>query len=130
MAIKHSLTGRTIRETSAEFEYNDPETGELKTEPMRIKYYSPTIADQKAERDAIKSLPDDDIYWFSKPLARRLHSLPDLLDDDGNPVAVTEELLEQMSYRNLEAIKTAIEKDLRPTTADEPSPAGSKAKAK
>lgn len=46
--IKVDAKTRTVREAKAPFEYN--EGGELKTEKIRVRYFSPTTLEHKAEQ--------------------------------------------------------------------------------
>lgn len=129
--IKLKTDRRTIRETTADFEYTD-ENGETQTEQIRVRYYSPTIKEQKEwfeHVDAVRKNSPDTIVWQSEELARRVESLPDLVDAKGNAYKITVEFLEALDAKNLEAIDAAIRADLRPKSLAATSPNGSKAKA-
>lgn len=112
--IKIQTGQRTIRETAADFEYNDGE--ELKTESIRVLYYSPTVAETKADQAEIERVAksDTEVLWFSDLLLKRLHSLPNLCDEKGKPHKITKELLENMDVANLKRIAEAIRNDLNP----------------
>ncbi|MEO8650604.1 MAG: hypothetical protein ABI539_15685 [Acidobacteriota bacterium] len=112
--IKLNPDRRTVRETSASFEYTD-DKGVLQTETIRVLYKSPTVADIKRATDLVKAKRKSDTpYWLSEELADQLDSLPDLVDDKGKPFKITEELLSSFSLKNLKAIAEAIEGDLNP----------------
>lgn len=113
-----------IRETEADFTYQDPETNEVKTEKIRVLYYSPTTAQSKdimeemRQRQANK---DEAVAWYvSDTLVRRLHSLPDLVDENNEPYEITLEFLDSLAADNLNAISDAITEDI---TAGKPKPA-------
>lgn len=50
--IKVTAGQRFIRETTAPFEFNDEKTGDVKTEDIVVRYFSPTTLEKKTERDA------------------------------------------------------------------------------
>jgi hypothetical protein len=112
-----SATKRTVRETTAPYEFTD-EDGNPKTEDVRVQYYSLTIKDIKADQDEIKAKAKKDpngTYWLSDELAKRIHALPDLADEDGKPFPITAKSLEEcVAVTNLRSIKAAIEKDIAP----------------
>lgn len=114
MTIKFNPTRRTVRETSADFEhYNDD--GELVTSKLSIRYYSPTVADLKAQQDELKRASDqNEVTWLSNLLINQIESLPGLVGEDGKELPVTLELLESFPLTNLQAIQDAIAKDLDP----------------
>lgn len=111
---------RTIRETTCEFEYQDGD--KLKTEKIRVRYYSPTTADQrklKTERD------ENGAYWLSDMLVDRLESLPDLIDEEtGKPFVIEQEFLDGLDVRNINAINQAIQDDLNPKLTPDSSQNG------
>ena len=124
--IKVTATSqRNIRETTAPFEYTD-EAGELKTEQIRVRYYSQTVAELKQLRsDALAKfnqankkgakIDESEFPWVSNQLAKRLESLPDIAGEDGEtPMKITVENLDMIAAVNLRAIEKAIEDDLAP----------------
>lgn len=112
--IKLKSGERTIRETSCKFQYN--EGGELKTDDLTIRYFSPTVAESKADQAEIERVAqsDTEVLWISDLLVKRLHSLPNLCDEKGEPHEITREFLEGLDMTNLRAISDAIRKDLAP----------------
>lgn len=120
--ITLSKLGRTVRETTAPFEYNDPATGELKTEDIRVRYFSQTIAELKKMREDIITKAklaeadpaDAEIPWLSGQLSNRLESLPDILDAKGKPIEISIVNLDQITALNLRSISEAIEADAVP----------------
>lgn len=115
--IKVNLEARTVRETTCPYEFTDDE-GNLQTKDIRVRYFSPTIADSKRERQAIDGLIKADksaVYWYSESLVNRIESLPDLVDAaTGKPLKITVEVLEALDSKNVERIHEAILEDLRP----------------
>jgi hypothetical protein len=68
---------RTIRETNCKWEFN-AEDGKLDSKEVRINYFSPTIAQLKAERLAEEERIDKDpttLTWLSDRLQPVIHSL-------------------------------------------------------
>lgn len=128
--IKLKTDQRNIRETSADFEYNDG--GELKTETIRVLYYSPTVAETKAAQKEIERVQrsDTEILWLSDTLLPRLHSLPNLCDEKGKPHKITKAFLESIDIKNLQRIAEAIREDLLPKSESSTSPGGSSPKGK
>lgn len=122
--IKLKKDNRTVRETSADYQYNDPETNEVKTETIRVLYYSPTTAQTKEIQAEIQKRLDDKkgrVAWYiSDSLVRLLHSLPDIVDDNEKPHAITIEFLDSLDAVNLESIQDAINEDI---TAGKSKPA-------
>ncbi|MER3478829.1 MAG: hypothetical protein C4287_23180 [Leptolyngbya sp. ERB_1_2] len=124
--IKVKPGQRTIRETTCDFEYTD-ETGELKKATIRVQYYSPTTKQSKEEQDALRRLREEDpnaIWWVTNTLANRLHALPDLVDDNGEPIPITVDFLDSLDFKNVEAINQAIVDDLLPKSLGRKSPSG------
>jgi hypothetical protein len=117
--IKIQGRQRTVRETSAEFEYEVD--GEIKKEPIRVKYYSPTVAelrelekDIKAKLKERSETDESGTYYLTEALVKRIHSLPDLVDGKGKPHKITLEFIESLDNKNLERIRDAINEDLNP----------------
>ncbi len=109
-------SSRLVRQTTAPFEYTDAK-GETVTEDIRVRYYMLTVAERKAQRQRIKDVSDRDpqaIIWLSETLADVLESLPDITGDDGKPIDITIDNLDQIAGHNLEAINNAITADLTP----------------
>ena len=84
--INYDSERKIIRTCSAPFEFVD-EKGELKTEEIRVEYYSLSTKKLKEMREAAearqKANPDEP-QWFSEIMAGRIHSLPDLADKKGS----------------------------------------------
>lgn len=115
MAIKLNPKERAVRQTECDWEYE--EDGEIKTEKIRVLYYSPTVADMKADKaemDARLKEDPDAIIWNSEFLVKRLHSLPDLVDEKDKPHPITVELLDSFTTKNLKAIKDAVDGAIAP----------------
>lgn len=120
--IKVTANGqRNVRECTSQFEYE--EDGEQKTDEIRVRYFSQTVAELKQLRlDALAKFnaakkgkaAETEFPWVSNTLAKRLESLPDLEGEDGKPFAITVENLDTLSIINLRAIEAAIEEDVRP----------------
>lgn len=112
------LKKRTIRETTAVIEVNDDE-GNLIEQTIRVKYYSPRVADIEAIKTEIdKAAAEGEsetrsfLTWM---LASRIHSLPDIADEKGKPLEVSQTMLEEyLDIKSLNAIREAIEDDLNP----------------
>lgn len=123
MAIKVKKDVRTIRETTAPFQYNGDD-GELKTEDIRVVYYSPTTQQAREIQEEMRKRmenKDEMVAWYvSDTLIRRLHSLPDLVDEKDKPYKITQEFLDSLDTVNLNAINDAITEDI---TAGKPQPA-------
>jgi len=115
--IKVSGTkGRTIRETTASYEYTD-EKGHLQSEDIRVRYFSLSWNEIEAEHSELKALSQKDPtapVWPHIRAAKRIESLPDLADEHGKPFPITPESLGALDARNLAAIKKAIDDDLVP----------------
>jgi hypothetical protein len=121
--IKLNKDTRTVRQTEADFEFNDGD-GQLQTEKIRVLYYSPTTQETKEIEEEMRKRQGDKsklIAWYhTDTLIRRLHSLPDLVDDNEKPHKITLEFLDSLSGKNIEAINDAITDDL---TAGKSQPA-------
>lgn len=103
---------RTVRECEAPFEYFDK--GELKTEQIRVRYYSFTwgeIQSRHAELAALAKDNPDHTIWPHETLVDRIESLPDLKTADSKPFKITAKNLGNLDTKNLEAIKKAIDED-------------------
>jgi hypothetical protein len=108
---------RTVRETTAEFQTTDEESGELTFETIRVRYFSPRISDfKKLRADFEKKQEGTDTpqpYFLSEGLAMQLESLPDLGDAKGKPLQITAAVLEEsIDLLNLQAIRDAIDEDI------------------
>lgn len=110
-----------IRSCTAPFEVSNGEGG-IEVREITVEYYSLSTRRLKQMREAvakrIKDNPDEPL-WHSTALAERIHSLPDLLDKKNKPHKITVEFLDTLDVRNLEAIREAIEEDLRPKARPE-----------
>jgi hypothetical protein len=115
--IKLNGNRRTVRETTAEFQYTDDE-GNLKFDEIRVRYFSPRIEDFKklrAEFEAQAKANNGQPFFLSEGLAKQIESLPDLADAKGKPLKITAEVLEkEIDLLNLQAIREAIDADLAP----------------
>ena len=109
------LQKKTIRETTAVIEVNDDD-GKIVTEELRVKYVTPRIPQIKALEAEIEAAEKEEgarSYWLSRILAQRIHSIPDIADEDGKPLEISQEMLEiYFDIKNLTAIRDAIEEDL------------------
>lgn len=112
-------TQKTVRETRAPFEYEHE--GRLETAQIRVRYYSATTKELKEDYEQAKIAIEEArkknesaVFWNSETLARRLESLPDLVDQDGKPFEITLDFLESLDARNVGAIVKAIEEDQNP----------------
>lgn len=106
----NSSSARIVRETTAPFEYI--EDGEIKNVDIRVRYFGARVADIKKLRREIEERAKTDpnaIIWLSEEVHLRIESLPDLIGDDGLPVAVSVDFLESLDIKNLQAIKNAIQ---------------------
>lgn len=106
---------RTIRECAAKWEFND-EDGKLDSKEIRVSYFSPTIAQLKAERleeEKDRKTNPTGIVWLSDVLARSLHSLHDLPGDKSSIDSPSVEWLDEQDLKNLTAIRNAIDEDLK-----------------
>jgi hypothetical protein len=93
--IKLNGNRRTVRETTAEFQYTDDE-GNLKFDEIRVRYFSPRIEDFKklrAEFEAQAKANNGQPFFLSEGLAKQIESLPDLADAKGKPLKITAEVL-------------------------------------
>lgn len=100
---------RIVRETTAPFTHINEE-GKQVTEPFRVRYYSLSTAEQKEQAEKLRAsdASGGPTYW-SDILLPVIESFPDLIDDEnGLPVPVTKELLDQINGVNLQTIYNAI----------------------
>lgn len=106
--------GRLTREVVVPFVYRD-ENGEEKTDDIRVRYWSFSIAETREYQSKLEAMQRGDIASsLADILALLIAELPDVVDDEGNAVPVTPELLSQINIINLRAIDKAISDDLRP----------------
>ena len=115
MTIKLNGDHRTVRETTADWQYTN-DKGEAVTEPIAVRYFSPTIEDVRRQKAAITKAYEDGSDWYmSHQLVSALESLPDLIDPKTNkPVKVTIEFLDKQEILNLRSLVKAIDDDLDP----------------
>jgi hypothetical protein len=105
---------RLTREVEVPFIIRD-ENGEERTENVRIRYYSFSIRETREYQKRVENLQaNGGTGSLGEILAYMIAEIPDLVDDDGNPVPVTPELMEQINVINLRAIDRAISEDIRP----------------
>lgn len=107
-------TERIVRETAAPYEHLVK--GEVKTDSIRVRYYSETWNEMQERHKQLKQLElergEDAIVWPHEVLADRLESLPDLRLPGGKPFKITPENLGTLEKRNLVAIRKAIDEDI------------------
>lgn len=133
--IELKSTDRTVRETTANFEYQNA-AGEIVEEKIRVRYFSPrTWQQRQLYAELEETLEKKSQYWQSSQLAVLLAGLPDIKIDGQmfEPVPVTpaqregeeweayqaarnkaEAFLDQIDVKNLAAIRTAMEDDIDP----------------
>lgn len=105
-----------MRETTAPYEYTN-DSGEIKTDPIRVRYYSSTTKELKEAYAAAQAKIKSDetaIFWHTDKLVKRLESLPDLVDENEQPFEITLDFLESLDAKNVSAIVKAIEEDENP----------------
>lgn len=110
--IKIDAKQRTVRECIAPFQFT--EKGEIKTEDIRVRYYSLTWNEIQAQHAALAKIVKDnpqETIWPHESLVDRIESLPDLHGPDGKPLKITAKNLGDLDTKNLEAIKKAIDED-------------------
>lgn len=115
MITLKKATGKIVRETTADFITMDGD--EMKTEKIRVRYHDLSTKQLKERKAAFDAKFADDpgaVIWNSEDLIDRLHSLPDIVDDNEKPVEITLEFLDSLEVKNLNSIKAAIESDLNP----------------
>lgn len=104
----------TVREAKSQFTYTN-DNGDLVAEEIRVRYFSVSISQLKKAAEAEKqATKKGETPWISSVLAQQIESLPDIVDDKGKPVEVTEELLEGWDIDNLIAMLKAIRGDTDP----------------
>jgi hypothetical protein len=110
---------RTIRETTCKWEFNN-EDGDLESKEIRINYFSPTVAQLKADRLAEEARIDKDptsVIWITDILGKTLHSLHELPVTPSTPqsvvIAPSIEWLDEQDLRNLTTVREAIDEDLK-----------------
>lgn len=113
MAITHRAGTRTVRETTAPWEYTD-ETGALQVEDIRVRYISPTLQDLERVRKMMADAEEGSSAWLAKDLSERIDSLPDILDEKGKPVTTDEAFFQTVTLKNLQALQKAYNDDLYP----------------
>ena len=100
--------GRIVRETSAPFLYIDDE-GKQTIEPLKIRYVSLSTAEQAAQKEKLRaSDAAGGVAYWSDILLPIIESFPELIGDDGLPVPITKELLDNINGVNLQSIFNAI----------------------
>lgn len=108
---------KIIRRTTAPFEFVNGD-GELETREITVEYYSLSTKHVKdATAAALKKLKENpgETQWFSEIYVERIHALPDLLDPKTKKAyKITIDFLDSLDLRNLDAIRKAIEEDVRP----------------
>jgi hypothetical protein len=115
--LRKLATQRTVRTTTAQLEYNDEETGAIKQEQVVVQYYSPTIEQLQNEQEDIRRKFKKDpnaVHWTHESLANRLHALTDSSGERIEKKELSAEFLRGFDLKNLQAIREAIENDLRP----------------
>lgn len=112
--IKLNGNHRTVRETEADWTYQDGD--DIKTESIKVRYFSPTVSDVRRQTDARREAITKGNDWYvSHQLVDMLESLPDLIDPKTNkPVKITVDFLEKQELLNLQRIVDAIDEDVRP----------------
>lgn len=106
--------GRLTREVTVPFIYRD-DNGVEQTTEMRVRYWSFSIAETREYQSKLEAMQRGDLSsTLADILALLIAELPDVVDDNGNPVQVTPELLSQINIVNLRAIDRAISEDLYP----------------
>lgn len=133
--IKLNTKQRTVRECRAPFEYQT-DAGELVTEEVRVRYFSPTVQQSKQLYEELEqTLESKAQFWQSSQLAVLLAGLPDIETENGTfePVPPkpdeesgkawdeyqtarrkAERWLEAIEVKNLTAIRKAMEDDIDP----------------
>ena len=104
--------------TTAKLIFFNEENGvtERQTETVKLVFRGRSVT---TNREWLESIGDEGTYQFVDYLAKFLVSIPDLIEENGEPVKITKELLETFSVENLTALHNAIEETLNP---QKPSP--------
>lgn len=105
---------KIIRTTSAQFQYQDG--AEVKTKKITVRYFGQTVKELKERRRDIQTRAENnptDVIWLSETLSKRLHSLEDLPEGFEN-IEISEDSLDGLDVKNLEAIQKAIDEDENP----------------
>lgn len=109
---KLNLTRRIVREASADLEYNDEKTGELKTEKVIVRFNSVSTSEIRERRQQAEDRRKADEPWF---LADDLFGiLTEIVESDGTKHEVTKDLLDGLATDHLVAINNAINEAVRP----------------
>lgn len=113
MSTAKQQKSRTVRETTAAWEYNDAD-GKIVSQEISLSYFSPTVGELKRQRiEAKKRFEDNgEIVWISEELFPMLHCINDLPAGIKHPSPITLEWLEDQDIRNLDSIRTAIDTDM------------------
>lgn len=88
------------------------EGGQQQTEEVTIIYRPMSAATQREFISEV--VGTDGKYQFADYVARFVVAIPEIVDDAGNPVAITPEFVGQLSVENVTAIHNAIEADQNP----------------
>lgn len=106
-SLKFLNATRTVR-VALTFEDND----ERQTEEFAVKYrsFSPKVAREMEEAES-----DENNRSLAKSLAKIVVSIPDIVSEDEQPIAITEDSLSEFSGDNLTAIYKSILRDINPT---------------
>jgi hypothetical protein len=106
---------KLIRQTKAQWEYEDGT--EIKSAEITVKYFGRTTKEFREQREEIYRRVKEDpnfVLFHSDTLLKRLHSLPDLGDEEGKTLKITQEWLDAQDLKNLQSLVTAIEEDESP----------------
>lgn len=98
------------------------EDGALHSETVTVIYRPLSAATQRDFMDEI--FDERNGYKFADYVAKLVISIPELLDEQGQPVLITSEFAWNMTIENLRAIHDAIEADQHPKEIASSSPAG------
>ncbi len=122
--IKLNGNQRTVRECLAPFQYTG-EDGELVNAEIRVRYFSLTIKEIKANQAKAATKSDEEsAEWLSDQLAERIAELPDIQDEKGKKLQITPAVLENFDLVNLMSISKAIGEDLSPKVLPAKLPSG------
>lgn len=115
MSATKTKTNCTIRETIATWEFNGAD-GKVESKEITINYFSPTVAQLKADRLAEAERQEknpESVVWITDALAPLIHSLHDLPGEKEIVISPTVEWLDEQDLRNLTSLRDAIDEDLR-----------------